>query len=200
MKKLLFFLLFPVMLHAAGYSISGVSISGGVAAPAESNVIIAGNNTDYSGTGTYSSQSSGSNACYTGLGFNATTGTNTLRYGYFRTHTSTTASNVKMLVYVLSSGTTFNLLDTSNAVAFAEDTLMEFTFSGTNTITAGTGNVIIAIIADGYMEWSTGGSNWAQRQNSSGSYASPPSSVDTSTDTVTTGSNMEIYISNYEVH
>lgn len=34
MKKLLFFLLFPVMLNAAGTSSSGVSISGGVAAPA----------------------------------------------------------------------------------------------------------------------------------------------------------------------
>lgn len=128
MKKLLFFLLFPVMLNAAGTSSSGVSISGGVAAPAGcSGAGDLGYTTDAAGevnnNNLVNQYTAGSNIC--------------VNYGHAYLYGSV---NVKMIIMSDSgSDTPGSVLACSESVLLTNEyVLRNFTFTTPYQITSGT--------------------------------------------------------------
>jgi hypothetical protein len=160
----------------------------------EDDLVLAGDTTDRSGGSDYI-QSDSNALVYNYSGYNGTSGT--LRYGYLRTGGELTASNIKMVVYT-RTGTTWSLLETSTPRSFVENSLIEFTFSGTNQIPSGTGNVIIGWIADGYCNVKTSGSSWQMVNNTSGTYASPPGTIAPDDDPDSADALMEIFVTNYQ--
>lgn len=151
---------------------------------------LAGDATDRS-AGTDVSQNSGSNLCYSTPGYNGTSGT--LRHGYLRTGAGMTAANLKMVVYYYT-GSAWAILETSPAVVWSANSLMHFTFAGTNSVPAGTANIILGWIADGYANAKTGGGTWSWMERTDGSYASPPTALNPAGDSNYAGAEMEIYV------
>jgi hypothetical protein len=200
MRRLLLILLIiaPILGYAAGMGPGpGVKSYNSEQSSGEDDLVLAGDTTDRSGGSDYFQ--SAENAlvyCYPGGdGYNGTSGT--LRYGYLRTAGDLTASNIKMVVYT-KSGSTWSLLETSTARSFAENSLIEFAFSGTKQIPSGTGNVIIGWIADGYCKVKTSGISWQMVNNTSGTYASPPGTIAPDDDPDSADALMEIFVTNYQ--
>lgn len=195
MRKL-FIIAILALLPLSAFAWGVVSISGGVAA-GETNYVLCGNDTDLSG-GSDGGQAAKESFVYSidGADFTAEH-TGTLRYGYLRVGNSQDggATVFKIGVYVLSSGTTYNLVEISSATSFSANSLLRVNFSGNNTITQGQ-SYVIGYVADSYMYTKRGTATWSHMEDSSGSYASPPSSV-TSPISSSAFAEMEIYVTNY---
>lgn len=159
-----------------------------------SGTLLVGDNTNRSAGGNAAAGSS-SNLFYSVNVDYIAVSSGTLNKGYLRVGANVSATNVKMVVLLLSSGSTYNVVEVSSAATFVADSLMQFTFNGTHSITTGN-HYIIALIGDGYFYVKAGTSDWSWMENSSGSYASPPTSVNTSTDSNSAWGLIEIYVTN----
>lgn len=171
-----------------GMMSAGVAVSDGV--------LLIGNNTDYS-AGSDGGQGSGTGTivwAQNGADFTAVN-SGVLRNGYLRLGSVATATAFRMGVFVLSSGTTYNLVEWSNEVTVSENILAHVTFSGTYSSVAGS-HYVLCYIANGYMYTRRGGNTWTHHELSGGSYASPPSTLNIASGSGAAFAEMEIYVTN----